>query len=259
MRKLFRYLIPLCSLGLILYSGWNLWAIHQEYKAGTDLYESVADTYTKPRIYGTRPDYAVEGEASDGLPLQVNFESLQTNNPDVVAWIYSPGTVINYPIVQSGDNSYYLRRMLNGRYNKNGSIFMDYRNASDLSDLHTIVYGHNMKNSAMFGTLTQYKDPAYYEQHPILWLLTPDGAYQIELIGGFTTPSDSNIYVFPDTAKGRDRLVSFVQVNSDFTTDVEIGPDDRLVTLSTCTYDYDDARYVVTGVLRPYIEENKNE
>ncbi len=254
MRKLFRYLIPLCSLGLILYSGWNLWAIHQEYKAGTDLYESVADTYTKPRIYGTRPDYAVEEEAYDGLPLQVNFESLQTNNPDVVAWIYSPGTIINYPIVQSKDNSYYLRRMLNGKYNQNGTIFMDYRNSADLSDLHTIIYGHNMKNAAMFGTLTEYASQEYFEAHPYLWLLTPENNYKIELIAGFITPSDSNIYAFPDTEKGRNRLISFAQSNSDFVSDLEILPEDRIVTLSTCTYEYDDARYVLVGVLREYVE-----
>ena len=257
-KKIIRYLIPMCSLSLIAYSAWNLYTIRMEYKEGTDLYEGVSQQYTKPRVYNnTKPSAPApeEEEKKEGVPIEVDFDTLKASNSDVIGWIYGEDTIIDYPVVQADDNSYYLRRMLNGKYNKNGTIFMDYRNSSDLSDFHTIIYGHNMKNNAMFGTLTEYASQEYYDKHPVLWLLTPDKNYQIELIGGFITPADSEIYSFPTTVEGRDKLISIVCKKSNFKSEVEICPEDRIVTLSTCTYEYDDARYVLTGVLREYTEE----
>ena len=246
-KKLFKYLLPACSLCLIVYAGWNLYTIHKEYQDGTDLYNEVAEQYVKPVIVDTEE----QPEAEEGiLDLDVDFESLQAQNPDIVAWIYSPDTLINYPVVQAKDNSYYLRRMLDGRYNKNGTIFMDYRIASDMSDLHTIIYGHNMRNYAMFGTLTEYSKQEYYDEHPFIWLLTPEQNYKIEVISGFITPSDGEVYVFPSSNEERDKLVEYVMKSSDFSSEVDIMPEERLVTLSTCTYEYDDARYVLVGVLR---------
>ena len=127
---------------------------------------------------------------------------------------------------------------------------MDYRNASDMSDLHTIIYGHNMRNYAMFGTLTEYSKQEYYDEHPFIWLLTPEQNYKIEVISGFITPSDGEVYVFPSSNEERDKLVEYVMKSSDFSSEVDIMPEERLVTLSTCTYEYDDARYVLVGVLR---------
>lgn len=89
--------------------------------------------------------------------MEINFDILKSKNKDIVAWIYSEGTQINYPIVQSKDNDYYLRRLLDGTYNQGGTIFMDYRNNKNFEDYNTIIYGHNMKNNTMFGTLINYK------------------------------------------------------------------------------------------------------
>ena len=79
-------------------------------------------------------------------PIIVDFEVLQTENKDIIAWLHCPDTKINYPVAQSEDNSYYLRRLLDGSWNTAGTIFMDYRNSADFSDRHTVIYGHNMKN-----------------------------------------------------------------------------------------------------------------
>ena len=84
---------------------------------------------------------------SETAPITVDFERLQEENKDIIAWLYCPDTEINYPVVQSKDNEYYLRRLLDGTWNIAGTLFMDYRNAADCSDLHTIIYGHNMKNT----------------------------------------------------------------------------------------------------------------
>lgn len=121
---------------------------------------------------------------SETAPITVDFERLQEENKDIIAWLYCPDTEINYPVVQSKDNEYYLRRLLDGTWNIAGTLFMDYRNAADCSDLHTIIYGHNMKNNTMFGSLPKYSKQEYYEEHSVLYLLTPKQNYKVKLIAG---------------------------------------------------------------------------
>jgi sortase B len=153
--------------------------------------------------------------------------------------------------VQAGDNEYYIHRMLDDSYNSAGSIFMDYRNSWDFSDLNTVIYGHNMKNDSMFGTLSEYRKQNYYDGHPVLWLLTEDMNYRVELIAGFVTPSDSESYnIFSETVELQKYLRRAVD-KSDFTTDIDIGTVERIITLSTCSYEYDSARYIVIGKLVP--------
>lgn len=97
--------------------------------------------------------------------IVVDFEELWKENGDVVGWLYCPDTVINYPVVQGDDNDYYLRRLLDGSNNIAGTLFIDARNKGDFSDWNTVVYGHNMRNDTMFGTLTEYASQEYYCSH----------------------------------------------------------------------------------------------
>lgn len=184
-------------------------------------------------------------------PIQVDFDALFKENQDVVAWLYCPDTPINYPVVQSTDNNYYLRRLLDKSYNSLGTLFIDCRNAGDFSDWNSVIYGHNMKNDSMFGTLPNYKNPGYFQEHPELFLLTPDKDYCIHLIAGFTTPANSELYsIFaPDSAEAS-RLIENWIVSSDFDSGIRPSAEDRLITLSTCSYEYDNARYVLIGILK---------
>ncbi len=108
----------------------------------------------------------------------MDFAALEGVNSDIVAWLYGADTGLNYPIVQAEDNDYYLYRLLDGTWNKNGTIFMDYVNRSDFSDQNTLVYGHHMKSGAMFGALVQYKKQEFYDAHPYLYLYTPQQSYR---------------------------------------------------------------------------------
>ena len=183
-------------------------------------------------------------------PIAVDFASLHEKNADVVAWIYCEGTAINHPVAQGADNNAYLRHLLDGTYNRAGTIFMDYRNQSDFSHYNTVIYGHNMQDSTMFGTLPNYEDPTWYAAHPTWWLLTPEQNYRVDLVAACHTRSDALIYSMHDTVEERNRVLDLVLDLSDFETSVEIGPEDRLVTFSTCTYENARARYVLVGVLR---------
>ena len=92
-------------------------------------------------------------------------------NPNVIGWIEIPGLSISYPVVQGTDNAYYLHHLFTGEYNSSGSIFADWHNQPDFADPNTIVYGHNMKNGSMFGTLSHYQDQALWEASPNLSLI----------------------------------------------------------------------------------------
>ena len=186
--------------------------------------------------------------------IQVNFDALKQENDDIVAWLYCPGTPVNYPVVQAEDNEYYLRRLVNGEANTAGTLFLDCRNWSDFSDQNSVIHGHHMKNNTMFGTLDDYSKQSYYEKHPVWQLLTPEKEYMVELIAGYVTNDASSAYQFGISV---DEKVDFLEESirlSDFRANVDWEKDDLLVTFSTCSYEYDAARYVVIGILKEVIQ-----
>lgn len=259
-----RVILFLLFLGIMIYAGWRLYLVYFAYAEGKEAYDDLANQYatvlpstptptSTPAAEGAPsapPEESAEVAPVETAPIVISFESLLADCEDVVAWLYCADTPMNYPVVQSEDNDYYLRRLMNGRYNIAGTIFMDYRNQPDFSHWNTIIYGHNMNNGTMFGILPKYQAQSYYDAHPVFYLLTPEKSYKLELVAGYVTPSDSGAYTIPATVEERDALLAMAVEKSTFVSDVEVGPEDKLVTLSTCVYDYSNARYVLVGVLR---------
>ena len=124
---------------------------------------------------------------------------------------------------------------------------MDYRNNAELKDNNTIIYGHNMKNNTMFGSLQNYKEQKYFDEHSKMYYFTPERNFEVQLFAGFTISVDSDIY---DLAVMEKDEIEGIMKKSDFESDVNIGEKEKILTLSTCAYDYDGARYVVMGILR---------
>lgn len=182
-------------------------------------------------------------------PISVDFDALAAENGDTVAWLYSADTPINYPVVQSVDNDYYLRRGFNGKYNYYGTLFVDYRTSGDFSGKNTLVYGHNMKNAEMFGSLINYKEQEYFDAHPDMWLLTSAGSYEVKLVAGIEVPGTSEIFDALIDPEQVEKVIQDAILNSTFKSDYTYSENDRFVTLSTCSYDYADARYIVIGKL----------
>lgn len=202
-------------------------------------------------------DNAETGESTEetkvyyGQSPQVDFAALQTQNSDVIGWIYGPGTVINYPVVQGTDNEYYLTHMFDGSENKCGSIFMDCLNESDFSNSNSILHGHHMKNGSMFAGLMNYESQSYFDSHPVLWLVTPEKSYQIEIFSGFVTSTDSDVWQISfATGEAYQSWLDKMADNSVFESGVIPSADDNILTLATCSYEYDNARFVVMGILR---------
>lgn len=263
-RTILLVLALLVALGVVVYSGLEITGILGERHESNVMNEELRDkavtkvTPEQPKDAQNtskeeREDSAGAAEEtvpSETAPIQVDFEYLTGVNEDVAGWIYCEDTPINLPILQSEDNSYYLHRLVDGTYNIAGSLFLDFRNQFDFSDWNSIIYGHNMKNGSMLACLNEYKKQEYYEEHPVMYLLTPEKQYKVELVAGILGKSDGSFYDFPVPEERREEVIQGWLEASTFKTNVEILPEDRFVTLSTCTYEFRNARYVVIGVLR---------
>ncbi len=142
-----------------------------------------------------------------------------------------------------------IRRLTDGSWNMAGTLFLDYRCKADFSDSPSIVYGHNMKNDSMFGILPNYAEQSYFDEHPTMYLLTPETDYRVDLFAGYVTPSDSEAYQLQFSEDEKQQFIEQAKEQSDFTADVEVSADDCLLVLSTCSYEYSDARYVLIGKL----------
>lgn len=249
-----RILILVLACGIFLFSGYQILDYFAENRSGEQLQQELIDQAVEvaSEPVATAPAQSVPPttEPVECPPISVDFAVLREQNPDIVGWIYSEGTVINYPILQGVDNQQYLRRLYDGTKSTLGSIFLDFRNLSDFSDLNSLVYGHNIRSGQMFASLSSYREQEYYEEHPVMWLLTPDKSYRIDLIAGMVVPSDSEVYEIYSYPEDLRSGLEYVLSNSTFDAgDVDAASVERIVTLSTCSYDYNDARYVVIGSL----------
>jgi len=183
------------------------------------------------------------------VPIQVAFDSLLAENPEVTGWLYCPDTPINYPVVQAENNKKYLRRDLHGKYLVTGTLFVEFRNRAITEDRNYIIYGHNMKDDSMFGSLLNYADQAYYDAHPVLYYLTPQGDYKIELIAGLMVPDNFGIYTPTPDELWFAEFLADARAQSGFRSPVTVSGSDRIVTLSTCSYDKKNERYILIGKL----------
>lgn len=188
----------------------------------------------------------------------MDFTKLQDINQDIGAWLLSEDTPIDYPVLQAYDNRCYLNHLYTGEINGAGSLFLDYRNTGLFTDRNSVIYGHHMKNESMFHTLEGYKKQDYYDSHPIMILYTPDGDYLVELISG-TIEDGMKEFVKFDFENEEDftEYVNALRSRSTFQSTVELQPDDRLLSLCTCSYEWSEASYLVVGRLTPIMTGNQ--
>ena len=133
-----------------------------EYKVGSDEYATLVE------------ESVVQDEATN-TPT-VDFAALTQQNPEIVGWVQIPGTIVNYPVAQHSDNDWYLEHTFLGQYNLAGSVFMDANCSSTLNDYVTVLYGHHLKNGAMFARVADYSDQAEFDTLSCVYYVTVDGA-----------------------------------------------------------------------------------
>lgn len=184
----------------------------------------------------------------------IDLEALREENEDVIGWIVIPDTKLNYPLLQWTDNEFYLNHTWNQKFNPSGAIFMDYQNKADFSEFNTIIYGHNMMEGFMFGSLHNYRSGSYAQQHPYVYIVNDEGVLRYDVFSAQFANTDSVFYGLGIESDGKkEEFLRFAQDYSSFESDVKPGVEDKIVTLSTCSGGSYEKRWVVLGVLN---EEN---
>lgn len=251
-----KWIVVLCSLlaiacfgyyGVYNYFGNRTTGTYEEW---AEIKESSAKNPKKEKTYTFE-------EETGTVPKEVlaEYEILHNKNKSLIGWVKIDDTIIDYPVMQTSSNTYYLDHNIEQEYDKNGSIFMDMDCDVLKPSTNFIIYGHHMKSGKMFGDLDKYSDESYYKEHPIIQFDTiyEKGTYAI-------------MYVFRSRVYNEDEIVfkyyQFIEANSAeefysnmnemsamslYDTGVTANYGDRLLTLSTCDSSEPEGRFVVVA------------
>ena len=183
------------------------------------------------------------------------YRKLYEINSDIVGWLNIGDGLLSTPVMQR-DNEYYLTHDFYGEEDKHGQVFLDKGNSPQLTDDNTILYGHNITSDrSMFNILTRYKDTEFAAEHPVIQLNTLYNRRQYAVAAVYivsTRPEHGELfdyisYLKFSTRDAKQAYIAQIQKRSLIDTGVKMTADDRLLTLSTCTYEFADARLVVVA------------
>ena len=185
---------------------------------------------------------------------QLKFAALYAANPDVAGYIEIKDTILSYPVVQAADNDYYLRRNFLGESSQYGVPFVDYEVDLKEESTNTLIYGHNMHDNQMFGELMEYKNINYYREHPVITFnsIYRDGEYKIiAMFLANVKESDGPVFQYQMFIDGgydaTEKYIAECRRRSLITIQDDVNGNDKLLTLSTCSYEFTDARFVVVA------------
>ena len=191
--------------------------------------------------------------ANTKVDVPVDFAALKKINQDVYAWINVPGTPVDYPILQSEKNEYYLNRNIEKEWSVYGCIFSETYNSKDFSDFNTLLYGHNMKNETMFGSLKRFRDASFFEENRYINVYTENRILKYEIFAACTWDNKHILanrdFSLPENCTAYlEEIFAVRDMNSQVSKEIEVTANDRIITLSTCMNDK-TKRFIVSGVL----------
>lgn len=238
------FVVSLVALGAIAFSYWK----------GQHAYDSLAEqAFETP----------VDAEGTSLVDLTVDWDALRAVNPDVIAWIYIPGTIVNYPVMYSGDDQTYLTRDFYGNEGgwwmaDYGAVFLSGMNDPTFSDANSLIYGHNLLNGSMFADVAKLADNGEFNSHRTVYLLTPQGNYRLTsfaLVNVFANdPLAQASFAMPQdyTAYVQDKIDRSIVSPDEGTPDA--AAISQTFALSTCDHDHaEDKRYVLFCSVAEYV------
>ena len=253
MSKLEKVIIVIASLAALT-AAFMIFKTARDYKAASDEYDSlrqyaseeVSATETAEKVSDIKPIELEEAEERKELKsnenredfpeMEVDFKALREKNPDTVGWLYVGSCGISYPIVQGEDNDYYMNHTFEGTVNSSGAIIMDYRDDKYLKDWNTFIYGHNMKNGSMFGSLKKLlKDETLYDTDPYIYVYLPGYIYRYKIFSYYKDKPDSKMYWTADTLQEYRQYIRDALSLSVRDLGVETSEENNMVTLVTCS------------------------
>lgn len=243
-----RRIILVISVGVFIFAAYNLINIFLAYHKADVIYDNIQqdvldeDSHTKVVIG--------EDEQEVEIPFTYNHQALLNINSQGIGYIYIPSIDCRLPMVQGDDNDYYLTHTFNKEYSANGCLFEDYRINGGLSASQIIIYGHNMRNGAMFGKLKNYQDYSFWNNsgNDVLYIYTGNVIKEYKVFSCYISEAISDTYTFnfPTLESMRDYAVN-MKAKSMYDTGVDVSTATQVITLSTCTND-GEQRFIVHGM-----------
>jgi len=263
--KMSQRVLNLFLFGCVAYLVWYRWDSAREAQKNAKLQEiawqvnktgqdAQADDGEEQSTSGASP-VTVENEAETQTQYMAGFEALLSINPDLKGWITIPGTTLSLPVVQGNDNSYYLSHDFYGEKDRHGTIFADCEADFGGGEKNTVLYGHNMRDGSMFGSLKAYREESYYKEHPsfFLYLSNEEREYEIlAVLRNDILPGEEQLFQYYDyknieTEEMFEEYYNEIKEHSLYEIDVEAQYGDELITLCTCDYGSKDQRLLVVG------------
>lgn len=188
--------------------------------------------------------------------ININNEFLQINN-DYKLWLNIPNTKINYPVVQTINNEYYLNHNFKKDPNIGGTIFIDNKYSFEKSQ-NMIIFGHNMRNKSMFGTLSLFKNKEFFKQNSVINVIQGDYIYTYSIFGVATIKAENfDLKVDFKNKKDLDNYLNNIKIHANNWENENITMDSKLLTLYTCSYEFDNARLIIISKLSKKIKLTK--
>jgi sortase B len=231
-------ILALCTAGI--YAIYALWDNSRVYAAADDVQADMLKL--KPEAGGETP----------------SFEELLKVNPDVRGWVALDNTRIDYPVLQGKTNLSYINTDVYGNFSLAGSIFLDSRNNRAFEDPYSLLYGHYMDNSKMFGDLELYKDEAFFKENRTGTLILPDRVYDLEIYACLIVSASEDSIFDPGQWQGNiDELIQFTENNALYLNKAAMERKDSMdeepqfLAFTTCTSEFTDARTAILAVMKP--------
>lgn len=240
MKEVIRFIINIVLLGIISYSATEIAFKGWQYYKADRTYSKVVEF--KPPAENNKKDNTVNNENED------NYKKLKSENADYKLWISIPEFKIDYPVVQGEDNEFYLNHDFYKNKSLSGSIFIDYRNDVE-NDKNLIIYGHNMKNGSMFNKITKYKEANEFKKGKIK-IIENNMEYTYEVFSVFVEDEGNHMLKNEfNSVDEYDEYIDKLKKKSMFKKEVKNTDYQNIITLYTCSYEYEGARTIVVATL----------
>lgn len=255
--KILDILVPTVCIAVILFSGFKLFQIYKSYAEAEAIYDGVA-LYVKEGA-ATENATVQEEMVHAGFPyLDIDYDSLLQINEDFLGWLYFPLLDLSYPVVYGDEESSYLHEAIDGTKSSSGCIYIDAWSDPNLRDMTTIIYGHNMRNGSMFGSLKKIRtEEGLVEQDPYFYYYTPTKAYKCHIFAYYLENANGKTYNYPTDNKTYDEYMDYILEKNEYeggpeTVDLSHRP--RVLTLSTCSGRNSGRRTVIHSVIEDTYE-----
>lgn len=212
--------IQLILLVIIIYTGMQIYKWYKENQNNNEIIEEISDAII------------VDEENED---IKIDFEKLKETNSDTIAWIKVNGTDIEYPVVKTTNNDYFLTHSFDKSYNSAGWIFADYKNKFDGTDKNIVVYGHNRKDGSMFGTLKNILNENWYnnEENLQIKFATEEGECTFQVFSIYRIEKE-DYYITTSFKNDFEKFLNTIKKRTIKNFDIELNENDQILTLSTC-------------------------